>query len=75
MGEGQRGGDTESKVGFRFQDVSPEPNEELKLTNHGVKAQVREGQREREGDRGSKAGSELTAESSMWGLNSRTVRS
>ena len=30
---------------------------------------------EREGDRGSEAGSALTAESLMWGLNSRTARS
>ena len=34
----------------------------------------REGQRER-GFRASEAGSVLTAESSMWGSNSRTVRS
>ena len=37
------------------------------------RAQAGKGQRE--GDRGSEAGSVLTAESPMWGLNSRTVRS
>ena len=31
--------------------------------------------RDREGDRGSKVGSELTAESLRWSSNSRTVRS
>ena len=38
------------------------------------RAQVREGA-EREGDRGSEAGSALTAEILMWGLNSQIVRS
>ena len=32
-------------------------------------------QREREGDRGYKAGSALTAESQMWGSNPQTMRS
>ena len=36
---------------------------------------VNRGEAEREGDRGSEAGSVLTAESLMWGLNSQTVRS
>ena len=35
----------------------------------------RDRERERKRDTGSKAGSALTAESPMWGLNSQTVRS
>ena len=36
---------------------------------------IQAGERQREGDRGSEAGSVLTAESLTWGLNSPTVRS
>ena len=45
------------------------------LERKGEPMQTKEGQREREGDRKSEVGSALTAESSIRGSNSRTLRS